>query len=307
MLLPAENFEKLWGDFHAQAEIKPADEYDMDVMAIRDGLVRGFALPEVGDKDFQVRTGELTIVAGQSGHGKSLITGQFALDFARAHIKSCLMSFEMTPARTLDRMLSQCVGRSADTETAIKALQTIGKDVFVLDKVGSVRPSFVYGAIISAARDYGCKQIFVDNLMKCVDEFGDAGMNGTKNFVATLCELAKALKCHIWLVHHVRKSEKVTDTVDKYSIRGAAVVTDQADNILILQRNLVKEQKFDEQGFDLKTDNDEPDATLTVAKQRNGSWQGKVSLWFNREFLEYSGEPTRSHKPFIFQNHKGAL
>ena len=307
MLLPAENFEKLWNDFHAQAEIKPADEYDMDVMAIRDGLVRGFALPEVGDKDFQVRTGELTIVAGQSGHGKSLITGQFALDFARAHVKSCLMSFEMTPARTLDRMLSQCVGRSADTETAIKALQTIGKDVFVLDKVGSVRPSFVYGAIISAARDYGCKQIFVDNLMKCVDEFGDAGMNGTKNFVATLCELAKALKCHVWLVHHVRKSEKVTDTVDKYSIRGAAVVTDQADNILILQRNLVKEQKFDEQGFDLKTDNDEPDATLTVAKQRNGSWQGKVSLWFNREFLEYSGEPTRSHKPFIFQNHKGAL
>lgn len=300
MLLPVENFEKLWDEFHAEAEIKPASEYDMDVMAIRDGMIRGFALPEIGNHDFQIRTGELTIIAGQSGHGKSLITGQFALDFARSHIKSCIMSFEMTPARTLDRMLSQCVGRSANTETAIKALQTIGKDVYVLDKVGSVKPSFVYGAIISAARDYGCNQIFVDNLMKCCDEFGDSGMNGTKNFIATLCELAKALKCHIWLVHHVRKSEKVTDTVDKYSIRGAAVVTDQADNILILQRNQVKEQKFEEQGFDPLIDNDEPDATLTIAKQRNGSWQGKVPLWFNKEFLEYSDCPTRQHKTFMF-------
>ena len=168
----------------------------------------------------------------------------------------------------------------------------------MLDKVGSVKPSFVYGAIISAARDYNCKQIFVDNLMKCCDEFGDAGMNGTKNFIATLCELAKALKCHIWLVHHVRKSDKTTDTIDKYSIRGAAVVTDQADNIILLQRNQAKEKAFEEKGFNLVLDNDEPDAVLTIAKQRNGSWQGKVPLWFNSDYLEYCTEPNRPHACF---------
>ncbi len=299
MLLPAENFSKLWEEFHAEAEIRPASDYDMEVGAIRDGLVKGFSLPIVGKRDFQIRSGELTIVAGQSGHGKSLITGQFALEFAKAHIKSCIMSFEMTPARTLDRMLSQCVGKSADTDTALRALQTIGKEIFVLDKVGSVKPDFVYGAIISACRDYGCKQIFVDNLMKCCDEFGDSGMNGTKNFIATLCELAKALKCHIWLVHHVRKSEKTTDTIDKYSIRGAAVVTDQADNIILLQRNTAKEQQFDEKGFDMRIDNDEPDANLTIAKQRNGSWQGKIPLWFNADYLEYCDCPSRQHELFI--------
>jgi len=293
VLLPVEKFEKLWQDFRAEAEIRQASEFDMEVAAIRDGLLKGTEVDLFGDRDFQVRTGELTIVAGQSGHGKSLLTGQLALEFAKKKQPSCIMSFEMTPARTIDRMLSQCVGKSASTDEAMEALQQVGKHIYVLDKVGSVSPAFVYGAIIGACQRFNCKHIFVDNLMKCCDEFGDAGMNGTKNFVATLCELAKVFKCHIWLVHHVRKSEKESDKVDKYSIRGAAVVTDQADNIFILQRNSVKEKLFDEKGYDLKTDNDEPDVTLTIAKQRNGSWQGRVPLWYDREFMAFCSGPAR--------------
>lgn len=294
MLLPAENFEKLWNEFRAEAEILPASDYDMDVCAIREGLLRGTKIDLFGKVDFQVRSGELTIVAGQSGHGKSLLTGQLALEFAKKDESSCIMSFEMTPARTIDRMLSQCVGKSADTDTAMRALSIIGKHIFVLNKVGSVSPAFVYGAIIDACKKFGCKHIFVDNLMKCCDEFGDAGMNGTKRFVATLCELAKAFKCHIWLVHHVRKSEKETDKVDKYSIRGAAVVTDQADNIFILQRNAAKEKLFAEKGFDRKTDNDEGDLTLTIAKQRNGSWQGRIPLWYDKEHMGICPSPERN-------------
>lgn len=38
MLLPAENFSRLWEEFHAEAEIRPASDYDMEVGAIRDGL-----------------------------------------------------------------------------------------------------------------------------------------------------------------------------------------------------------------------------------------------------------------------------
>ncbi len=294
MLLPAENFERLWNEFRAEAEILPASDYDMDVAAIRDGLLKGTKIATLGEIDFQVRPGELTIVAGQSGHGKSLLTGQLALEFAKKKEASCIMSFEMTPARTIDRMLSQCVGKSADTDTAMKALQIIGKHIYVLNKVGSVSPTFVYGAIIDACKKFGCKHIFVDNLMKCCDEFGDAGMNGTKRFVATLCELAKAFKCHIWLVHHVRKSERETDVVDKYSIRGAAVVTDQADNIFILQRNSVKEKQFEQKGFDVKTDADEPDMTLTIAKQRNGSWQGRIPLWYDKTHMSICPSPTRT-------------
>lgn len=304
MLLPAENFERLWDEFRSEAEIKAASEFEINVAAIRDGLIAGAKLPIFGNRKFEIREGELTIVAGASGHGKSLITGQIALEFAKAGKKSCLMSFEMMPARTLDRMISQCVGVSADTETAVQALREFGKKIYILDKVGSVRPQFVYGAIISAARDYDCQQIFIDNLMKIVDEYGDAGMNGTKRFVATLCELAKALNIHIWLIHHVRKSEKETDKIDKYSIRGATVVTDQADNILILQRNIAKEQKF-EDGFDPKVDQDEPDAVLTVAKQRNGAWQGKQLLWFNEEHLSYCQTATRIPEVFISQSNGG--
>lgn len=293
MLMLAKEFEKLWESFQAQAEIRPASDFDMQVAAIRDGKLKGTKIEFFGDREFQVRFGELTIIAGPSGHGKSLLTGQLALEFAKKEQSSCIMSFEMTPARTIDRMLSQCVGRAASTDDALAALQYLGKRIFVLDKVGSVSQQFVYGAIIDACKNHGCKHIFVDNLMKCCDEFGDAGMNGTKNFVATLCELAKQFKCHVWLVHHVRKSEKETDKVDKYSIRGAAVVTDQADNIIILQRNSVKEKDFDEKGFDQRTDETEPDSTLTIAKQRNGSYQGRIPLWFSPNFMAFCTDSKR--------------
>ncbi len=298
MLAPVKDFEMLWQEFQAKAEILPASDYEMEVACIRDGKTCGTKIETFSDKDFQVREGELTIVAGPSGHGKSLLTGQLALEFAKKRQNSCIMSFEMTPARTIDRMLSQCVGRSADTDSALMALQGLGKRIYVLNKVGGVSPTFVYGAIIDACRTYKCQHIFVDNLMKCCDEFGDDGMNGTKNFVATLCELAKAFKCHIWLVHHVRKSEKETDKVDKYSIRGAAVVTDQADNILILQRNLQKEKDFDEKGYDKRVDLEEPDSTLTVAKQRNGSWQGRIPLWYSVEYMAFT--PTADRSPLCF-------
>ena len=301
MLLPLENFEKLWRDFESQAEIKQASEYEQVVAAIRDGLVRGVELPTFEGEDFEIREGELTIIAGASGHGKSLLMGQLALEFAKKKQRTCIMSFEMTPARTLDRMLSQCCGRSANTDTVLDTLHRIGDKVCVLDKVGGVNPNFVYGAIISAVREYRCEQIVIDNLMKICDEFGENGMNSTKNFIATLCELAKALHCHIWLVHHVRKSEKETDKIDKYSIRGAAVVTDQADNILILQRNLEKEHKFERNGYDPTLDNDEPDATLSVVKQRNGQWQGSINLWFESEHLSYCTSPTRNVEDFSFK------
>lgn len=301
MLLPLENFEKLWQEFVSQAEIKKASEYELTVAAIRDGLVRGAKLPTFAGNDFEIREGEITILAGASGHGKSLLMGQIALEFAKANKRTCIMSFEMTPARTLDRMLSQCCGRSANTDTVLDTLHRIGSKICVLDKVGGVNPRFVYGAIISAVKEYQCEQIVIDNLMKVCDEFGEDGMNSTKNFVATLCELAKDLHCHIWLVHHVRKSEKETDKIDKYSIRGAAVVTDQADNILILQRNLAKEQKQQSEGFDAQYDQDEPDAMLSVVKQRNGSWQGQIPLWFEAEHLFYSNSATRSVADFSFK------
>lgn len=301
MLLPLKDFEQLYNDFHTQAEIKRASDFESTVAAIRDGIVRGVKLQTFGKQDFEIREGEITIIAGASGHGKSLLTGQLALEFAKQAKRTCIMSFEMTPARTLDRMLSQCCGRSADTDTVLDVLQRIGDKICVLDKVGGVTPKFVYGAIISAVKEFKCSQIVIDNLMKVCDEFGEDGMNGTKNFVATLCELAKALHCHIWLVHHVRKSEKETDKIDKYSIRGAAVVTDQADNILILQRNIAKEQKQASQGFDAQLDNDEPDATLSVVKQRNGSWQGQIPLWFEAEHLFYSTTPSRTVGDFSFK------
>jgi twinkle protein len=56
---------------------------------------------------FDFKTGEVTLYAGGNGGGKSLITGQIAMSLVKQNQKVCLMSFEMKPERTLERMTRQ--------------------------------------------------------------------------------------------------------------------------------------------------------------------------------------------------------
>ena len=56
---------------------------------------------------FDFKLGEVTLYAGGNGGGKSLITGQIAMSLVKQNQKVCLMSFEMKPERTLERMTRQ--------------------------------------------------------------------------------------------------------------------------------------------------------------------------------------------------------
>lgn len=295
MLLPDRKFEEVYEQFRAECEMQYASHYRLQIRAIREGLCSGEKLRMFGDvgERFEIRDGELTLVAGPSGAGKSLLTGQFGLDFASRGINVCIMSFEMEPRYTIDRMVSQCVGRNASIDDVDSCISRFNKRLVFVNKVGSASPKLVYGAIITAAKEYDCKQIFVDNLMKVCDEFGDNAMNGQRRFIATLCELAKALGVHIWLVHHVKKTEKETDQIDKNSVRGASVITDQADNIVLLQRNIAKERKQEKFGFSAEVDNNEPDSVVSVVKQRNGDWQGSIKLWYDTERRSFCTVPAR--------------
>ena len=89
---------------------------------------------------FAFRDGEVTVYAGGNGGGKSLITGQIALNLIRQGQKVCIASFEMKPEKTLERMVRQFSGEyidnplSNDREKYINNL-FVRFDTYVSDKL----------------------------------------------------------------------------------------------------------------------------------------------------------------------------
>lgn len=319
MLLSDKDLEKAYDDLQAQGnKIAPSSEFTDDACLIADDLLSGDSLSFLGERSesIEFRKGELTVVAGASGHGKSALMGQIALDLASQGRKVCILSLEMPPARTLYRMGRQQEGlavcgripqyRETAADTLEDFLKQIAPYIFLLDRVGSATPKQVFGAMVQAVTKFGCEHIIIDNLMRVCPEYGDKANEAQKDFIQNLIALAKRFDVHVWLVHHVRKGQSETDEINKYSIRGAAAITDNADNVILLCRNLAKEKKLESE-YRRDVDESEGDSVLIVDKQRNGDWQGRIQLWFDKQTYQLCPTCNRQPTKWHFVSSKGVL
>lgn len=269
---------------------KPGDFLDA-MCCIVEGLRDGtpfYLAPEVA-----FRPSEVTLWGGMNGHGKSLLTGQLAMQLAENGEKPCVMSLEMDPERTLLRMARQWLGRRP--QNALECTQFVEhfqEMMLLFDFQGAVDLDVLYGAIVVAAQQKFCTHIFVDNLMKCVA--GEDDYNAQKNFVQTLCALAKQLRVHIHLVHHARKGKDENEEVGKFSFKGSGAVVDQVDNAILIQRNRSKEKKRLDGVLTPAEDHTEGDSIMRVVKQRNGDWEGDKILWFEPRAAAFSDNCDRT-------------
>jgi len=243
----------------------------------------GDPLPWVKTHDkFRFREGELTIWAGVNGNGKSLVMGQAAIWFGSPVM---IASMEMQPKSTVKRNLRQPTGvEKPSRQYAEAVMDQLKGQLFIYNHVGTVRHDSILGACHYAAQEKGCKHLMIDSLVKCGFKTDD--YNGQKNFVDKLTELAKEHNVHVHLVVHMRKGHNETDQPDKFDIKGAGEITDLADNVLILNRNLIKEKQFREQSRSY--DELAPDVFIRVAKHRHGEWDGQWGLWWHEASQQWT-------------------
>ena len=112
-----------------------------------------------------------------------------------------------------------------------------------------------------------------------------------------LVNWALSTGAHVHLVAHTRKGDRnVRFAGDGEDIKGAMEVGANAANILILWRNREREEaeaggppegEKKRQSYDRLMA--KPGVVVNVAKQRNGDWEGKFGLWFNKETYQYRG------------------
>lgn len=269
-----EQYEKILKD----AKLHRASDYEDAVCCILEGDDVGKQFAFNGALSF--RRGEVTLWGGINGHGKSLLMGQLALQLMKDKLGVAIMSFEMPPKRTLLRMIRQSLGHMPTVYEVGPWLKEKAEKLVLLDQVGAIESDELFGAMQIAVEQCHCEHIVVDNLMKVVR--GTDDYTAQKLFVQELMSVAQALGCHVHLVHHVRKGGSEDEELTKFSFKGAGEVVDQVDNAVLIQRNRAKETKREKGVLTPAEDESEADTVLLVCKQRNGDWEGRIPLWFDK-------------------------
>lgn len=267
-------------------EVLPASNWVQDVI---DHFYKPLEVPRsrLGwlktHRDFQFRPGEVSLWGGINGHGKSQMTGQVILDLMKQGERVCSASLEMSPSRTMARMLRQAYGAIEPPMNYIRDFGdwTDGK-LWLYNHVGACKPNVIAAVIRYAVDKFRITHFFVDNLMKVVA--GEDNYNDQKDFVNTLCSIAHDTGVHIHLVLHIKKLSDESKVPGKFDIKGSGAITDLVDNVFIVWRNKPKEKALRETG-DNKPD--EPDAILALEKQRNGEAEGRYGFWFDHGSMQY--------------------
>lgn len=256
--------------------------------------------------NFDFRPGEVTLWAGVNKHGKTTFLSQVMLNLVRAQQKVCIASMEMKPSESMAKMVRQAAGTATPPEKYIRAFHrwTDGK-LWIYDHLGRLASKRALAVATYVRKELGIDHLVIDSLMKC--GIGVDDLTGQKDFVDALCTIARDTGLHIHLVCHMRKGENEKTPPGKFDIKGAGEITDLVDNILIVWKNMRKQEALAEAGR--KKDLDERERALNdaqamadtfvrVAGQRNHSWEGNFAFWFSAEAQQYR-EHQRGHAPHL--------
>ena len=296
------DFEQYMLDTEGGRKVRDAGLYidDMiDAIGTPAQSVPGWDLPwEKTAGMFRYHPGEVTLWAGANGTGKSLVTGMVALDMLCRRESVVIASLEMPPRKTLRRMVRQWIGSDPDSYMGNWDAEQILRELFkdfkaqaggvlkLYDQVGSISAETALAVIRYSADKLGAKHFVLDSLMKCVRGFDD--YSAQKDFVNSLCTVAKDTGISIHLVAHTKKLGDEGKRPNKYDVSGASAITDLVDNVLLFWRNKPKEADR-RQGID-KSAHD-PDAVLICCKQRELGDEPEFGLWFDRDSQSYTEGP----------------
>ena len=265
---------------------KPTQYFDDVKKHFHEDLTGGLSLPFLNtEKDFKVRMGEITVVTGFSGHGKSAWLNQVMLHLMKKE-KTMIASFEMLPKATLGRMCQQTGEAAPNDDYILDFLSQLENNLYLYDPEGETSSDKVLEVIYYCAEKLGVKLMVIDSLMKC--GINEDDLNRQKAFLNKLAVAARDLDIHLFLVAHSRKTSSDYEHARKLDVAGSANITNLVDNVISVHRN--KEREEAERKGD--TTNDimfAPKCTVHLVKQRHGKGlEGQWGFDFHPETFSYS-------------------
>ncbi|KAG5887525.1 hypothetical protein JTB14_022137 [Gonioctena quinquepunctata] len=234
------------------------------------------------------RTGELTVLTGPTGSGKTTFMSEYSLDLAMQGVNTLWGSFEIRNARLAKTMLQQLSGIPLDQHLHlfdIWADQFEKLPIYFMTFHGHQSIKVVMEAIEHATYVYDISHVIIDNLQfmmgtgednKHMDRFWKQDA-----IVGAFRQFATKKNCHVSLVIHPRK-ERDDEDLTASSIFGGAKASQEADNILIVQDkrlSSVRGKKY-----------------LQVVKNRYSGDLGIMPLDFDKNSLSYQQKKAKEKK-----------
>lgn len=235
------------------------------------------------------RSAEMTLWTGASGHGKSQILSDNVPCWIEQGARICMSSLEMKPHQTLKRCVKQTLGVDRPTEEAISAaLKWLDQGLLLYDLTGKAKVEQLLEIFGYARAKYGCDVFIIDSLMRMGIASDD--YNTQESVVYRLVDWCIETNCHIHLVAHARKGDRDrAGPPDTEDIKGAMEVGANAFNVISVWRNRKIEDDLARAETEAQAREIEgrPNVIMNVAKQRNGDFEGKVPLWFDKNTYQY--------------------
>ena len=280
---------------HAEFKVKSTDLFaDSLVQYFSEEIHSGKSLGWIKTEDkFRIRSSELTILTGVSGHGKSMWLSQVVLSMMKQNTKCLIASLEMRPVLTLARMVTQALGSPEPTDDYIrKFCERASQKLYIYDQHQQTTSQDMIATLYYGKHILGVEVFVIDSLMKMAD-ISEESLEAQKLFVDKLAVTVRDLNIAVFLVAHTRKMKSEEEIPDATNIMGSSHIRNLCDNIICVWRNRSKERLKEEgkvSDAELKII---PDAKVFIQKQRNAQWEGNFNFYFDQKGLRYNESPPK--------------
>lgn len=296
---------KINGGFEQKDIIRFSDSFDevleYERLASSDDF--GITLPWETDL-FKWRPGEISILTGVPGHGKTNFLSQVAIHTILSGRSIFMTSPEMKLGQIGARMFQQATGLDKCTDEIKEKIKIkIFDNLIFHDVQGEIDLKDLFRSMASVIKQENIGLITIDNLSVCKIRNDNSGLNDQREAMLQIVEFANIHNVHIILVAHPRKLQDINIPATQYDVSGSASIVNLADNVFTIWRNekkevLKKKLKFNPESLTEKEKGviKDADAKFICNKCRFDGKKFMLRFWFHEkscQFLMEGQEPIK--------------
>lgn len=209
------------------------------------------------------REGDLVILSGLTGHGKTEYAVSLAKRYIEQEIFPLFFSYEISSQELLERFGTPM-------------------PVFYLPRIPTSKSAlWIENKILESIRMSGTKVVFIDHLHYLVDDSTTRTKN-TSEMLAQMCrdfkQMARRHKVVIFLIAHVRKI--TTTRPSMQDIKDSSGIIQEADTVMLMHRTGKKRSRKSVQDEDEAYEVDNSAILYLDKVRRRGGKIGKIDMVF---------------------------
>ena len=215
---------------------------------------------------YGMKPGQLIMVSGGTGIGKSLFTRSIALFLAQMGIMVAYLGYEESCVSSLERMLSEVLGynpgfhldsleqrKRRDPDAIKAALDTFAPNIFLADKFGSEDFDDFVAAVKHYVLGEGCKVVVLDHFSLLADGISLATdqRRAIDRCIKDLKTLCVELNFTMLVVAHLSRTSGYGTAAESGGepglemLRGSHSLAQIPDHVIMLQRNPSSDDKIE--------------------------------------------------------------